>query len=107
MITRNKGILSLEFLVPNVGLVFAIIVVGLFYRNIVVPRAANWLIERDVRAAHAEGTPKEVSDRPYYVVIKDPEPKWEVTFCFWGLIVLTYKFIQLHAERRLLKVDFV
>jgi biopolymer transport protein ExbB/TolQ len=107
MISRNKGILSLEFLVPNVGLIFAVVGVGLFYAKVVTPQADNWIIERDVRAAHAEGAPKEVTDRPYYVVIKDREPKWEVTFCVWGMIVLGYKFIQLSKERRLLKHDFV
>jgi biopolymer transport protein ExbB/TolQ len=107
MISRNKGILSLEFLVPNIGLIFAIVVVHWFYAAVVTPRAANWLIERDVRAAHAEGTPQEVQDRPFYVVIKDREPKWEVIFCCWGMIVLGYKFIQLNKERRLLKHDFV
>src|SRR5262249_26796346 len=107
MISRNKGILSLEFLVPNVGLIFAIVSVGLFYAKVVTPQAENWLIERDVRAAHAEGAPKEVTDRPYYVVIKDRGPKWEVAVCLLGLIVLGYKFYQLNAERRLLKHDFV
>jgi len=39
MISRNKGILSLEFLVPNVGLLFAIISVNLFYATVVTPQA--------------------------------------------------------------------
>lgn len=107
MISRNKGILSLEFLVPNLGLIFAIVSVQIFYAVIVTPRAANWLIERDVRAAHAANALQEIQDRPFYVVIKDREPRWEVTFCLWGMIVLSYKFIQLHRERRLLKHDFI
>jgi biopolymer transport protein ExbB/TolQ len=107
MISRNKGILSLEFLVPNIGLVFAIVAVHWFYAAVVTPRATNWLIERDVKAAHSENGPKEIEDRPYYVVIKDREPKWEVIFCCWGMIVLGYKFIQLNKERRLLKHDFI
>jgi biopolymer transport protein ExbB/TolQ len=107
MISRNKGILSLEFLVPNVGFFVAIFGISLFYQYVVTPRAKELLVERQVRAAQAAAGNTRVEDRSVYLVIKDREPQWEITFCTWGLIVLTYKFYQITRERKLLKLDFV
>ena len=107
MISRNKGILSLEFLVPNVGFFVAIFGISLFYQYVVTPRAKELLVERQVRAAQAAAGNTRVEDRSVYLVIKDREPQWAITFCTWGLIVLTYKFYQITRERKLLKLDFV
>ena len=107
MISRNKGILSLEFLVPNVGLLVAILGVTMFYRHVVTPRANELMIERKVMADQGKAGSQVAEERSIYLIIKDPEPMWEVTFCTWGLIVLSYKLFQVSRERKLLKQDFV
>lgn len=107
MISRNKGIFSLEFLVPNVGLLVAIVGINLLYHYVVTPRAKELLIERQVKSAQGNLGGQQVEERSVVLIIKDPEPKWEITFCTWGLIVLTYKLIQVGKERKLLKQDFV
>ena len=107
MISRNKGILSLEFLVPNVGLLVAILGVTMFYRHVVTPRANELMIERKVMADQGKAGSQVAEERSIYLIIKDPEPMVEVIFCAWGLIVLSYKLFQVSRERQLLKQDFV
>ena len=107
MISRNKGILSLEFLVPNVGLLVAILAVTMFYRYVVTPRANELMIERKVMADQGKAGSQVAEERSIYLIIKDPEPMVEVIFCTWGLIVLSYKLFQVSRERQLLKQDFI
>ena len=107
MISRNKGILSLEFLVPNVGLLVAILGVTMFYRHVVTPRANELMIERKVMADQGKTGSQVAEERSIYLIIKDPEPMVEVIFCAWGLIVLSYKLFQVSRERQLLKQDFI
>jgi len=107
MISRNKGILSLEFLVPNLGLLVAILGVTMFYRHVVTPRANELMIERKVMADQGKAGSQVAEERSIYLIIKDPEPMVEVIFCAWGLIVLSYKLFQVSRERQLLKQDFV
>ena len=107
MISRNKGILSLEFLVPNVGLLVAILGVTMFYRHVVTPRANELMIERKVMADQGKAGSQVAEERSIYLIIKDPEPMVEVIFCTWGLIVLSYKLFQVSRERQLLKQDFI
>jgi biopolymer transport protein ExbB/TolQ len=105
MISRNKGILSLDFLVPSLGLVVAFIAVTLFYSLYVTPRSSEFMLRRNVLAAH--GNTEILHERPFFVVIKDDEPRAEIIFCLWGMIVLAYKFIQVSRERSLFRHDFV
>ncbi|HKB57290.1 MAG TPA: MotA/TolQ/ExbB proton channel family protein [Lacunisphaera sp.] len=110
MASRNKGIFSLEFLVPNVFLLIAVIIsVELFYRAIVRPRAAELLIERQVmmNQAASKGSRGHIEDRPILLIIKDREPETEVIFFIWGIMFLTYKFVLVVRERKLLERDFV
>lgn len=108
MISRNKGILSLEFLVPFVGFFFAAVVVHALYANWVTPKSEDFVRRRDLALARGENdNAPEIRDRPVYVIIKDLEPKWEIVFTFWGMIILGYKFIHVVKERRLLKHDFI
>src|SRR5258708_1876858 len=110
MASRNKGIFSLEFLVPNVFLRAAVISnVELLYRAIVRPRAAELLIERQVmmNQAASKGSRGHIEDRPILLIIKDREPETEVIFFSWGIMFLTYKFVLVVRERKLLERDFV
>ena len=107
MISKNKGFLSLDFLVPNLGFLFAIFAVNMLYHYVVTPHASDLMLKRRVMAAQGAMNTSEVQERSVFLVIKDPEPKWEVTFCSWGMIVLIYKMIQIRKERALLKHDLL
>jgi biopolymer transport protein ExbB/TolQ len=108
MISRNKGILSLEFLVPVLGLIFAAIVVNVWYAKSVIPRAVEAETRRKLAA---EGGAKldspEMTQRSFYRIIQDLESRWEIVFGLWGMIILGYKLIHVSKERALLKQDFI
>lgn len=107
MISRNKGIFSLEFLVPVLGLLFSVVAVSIFYSTVVTPKASDLLIERKLKAAQTNTGPAKMEEPSIFLVIKDREPSWEIMFCLWGMIVLGYKFVQTNRERALFKQNFV
>lgn len=110
MVSRNKGVFSLEFLVPNVFLLIAVLVgVEMFYRVIVRPRAAELLIERQVMQNQPASKLNRghIEDRPILLIIKDREPEMEIIFFIWGMLFLAYKFVVVERERKLLDRDFV
>jgi biopolymer transport protein ExbB/TolQ len=111
MASRNKGIFSLEFLVPNVLLLIVVVVgVEMFYRAVVRPRAAELLLERQVmlsQPASALHGGSRIQERPVLLIIKDREPETEVIFFIWGILFLAYKFVVVERERKLLQREFV
>jgi biopolymer transport protein ExbB/TolQ len=107
MISRNKGIFSLEFLVPNVGLLLAILSVETWYATVVRPNAEELLIKRKVMASQNTGSLASMQERSIYLIIMHREPECEVIFFLWGMMVLSYKFVQIGRERSLFKHDFV
>lgn len=111
MASRNKGIFSLEFLVPNVLLLIGVIfAVEMLYRVVVRPRAAELLLERQVMlsqpASKLHGNSR-IQERPVFLIIKDREPEAEVIFFLWGILFLAYKFVMVERERKLLQREFV
>ena len=108
MISRNKGFLSLEFLVPVLGLLFSAVVVHIWYDQSVIPRANKDTAQRKLLAAQSTGSvSSESKQRSFYGIIQDTESKWEIVFCLWGMIILGYKLHNVTKERALLKQDFV
>ena len=107
MISKNKGFLSLEILVPVLGFFFAFFAIRILYAYVVTPRASDLMLKRRVMAAQGAMNTAEVQERSVFLVIKDPEPRWEITFCSWGMIVLAYKMYQISKERSLFKQDFI
>jgi biopolymer transport protein ExbB/TolQ len=108
MISRNKGIFSLEFLVPVFGFLFAVSTTYFWYNTVVTPRATEAVLKRKLAASQgAGGGSAEMRARSVFVIIKDLEPRWEIIFCYWGMIVLGYKLVHVTLERRLFKYDFV
>ena len=110
MASRNKGIFSVEFLLPNVFLLIAVLIgVEIFYSLIVRPRAAELLIERQVMMSQPTGKKSQahMQERPILLIIKDREPQTEVVFFIWGILFLGYKFVLVVRERKLLERDFV
>ena len=106
LFSRNKGLFSLEFLVPNVGLLFAVLLVEGLFATIVRPRAAEIQITQRLVAAQSKGTPQP-PDRSLVIIIKDPEQEVELMLWLWATIILTYKLVQVGRERSLLKHDFI
>jgi biopolymer transport protein ExbB/TolQ len=107
MTSRNKGILSSDFLVPLLGLIVSIFIVEPFYRFVVIPKADDIAIRQKVLTAQGAPSGKNSELRSVYVIIKDPEQQWEIVFALWGFIILTHKLVQVRAERRLFKHDFI
>jgi biopolymer transport protein ExbB/TolQ len=107
MISRNKGIFSLEFLVPILAFVIAVVVVHVTYHTYVQPKSADFLVKRRLMIQQGGGSAEIIKERPLYIIIKDLEPKWEIIFCSWGMMVLAYKLAHVTRERRLFKHDFV
>jgi biopolymer transport protein ExbB/TolQ len=106
MISRNKGIFSLEFLVPILAFLFAAITIQIVYTTWVTPNANEFMVKR--RLLMSQGSNSEsIRERPVYIIIKDQEPKAEIIFCVWGLIILGYKLLNIQRERRLFRYDFV
>ena len=106
MISRNKGIFSIEFLVPVMAFVISVVVVQLWYRVYITPHAADFMVKRKLMVQ--QGSNSEIlKERPFFIIIKDLEPKCEIIFCLWGMLVLGYKLGHVTKERRLFKYDFV
>ena len=107
MISRNKGILSTDFLVPAFGLLVAILMVEPFYRFVARPRAEEIELKQRVMAAQGTGSGKVSEQRSIYIIIKDLEQEVEIMFAIWGTIILTHKLFQVRNERSLFRHDFV
>ncbi len=106
MISRNKGIFSLEFLVPILAFLFAATTVEIVYRKWVTPNANEFMVKR--RLLMSQGSNSDfIRERPVYIIIKDHEPQFEIIFCLWGMIILCYKLYNIYRERRVFKYDFV
>jgi biopolymer transport protein ExbB/TolQ len=106
MISRNKGILSMEFLVPTLAFVFSVALMEIWYRTSIIPQKEAYQLEQKVRSAQGASN-AHLGERPLAIIIGDPEPKWEIAFCLWGMIILAYKLINITKERRLFQYDFV
>src|SRR3954470_11090283 len=106
MISRNKGIFSLEFLVPLLAFLFAGVTIHIVYMVYVTPHAQEFMVRRNL-AASQNGNSSILRERPVYIIIRDHEPEFEIIFCLWGMIVLGYKLAHVTRERRLFKNDFL
>lgn len=106
MISRNKGILSWDFIVPAIGFIVAVAIVEPFYALWVRPAAEAIELKQGVLSGPGAST--DGSDqRSLVVIIKDPEQEFEIIFAVWGFIILGHKFRQMRAERRLFRHDFI
>ena len=106
MVARNKGIFSLDFLIPNLGLILAIILVEGVYATIVRPRANDLAITERLVAAQKTSRPSQPV-RSVIIIIKDPEQEVEIILWIWATIILTYKLAQVGRERALLRHNFI
>jgi biopolymer transport protein ExbB/TolQ len=108
MTSRKKGLLSPDFLVPNVGLLLlAIVLVESLYVVWIRPQAEVLMIERKAYLSQGAAGAGKLQERHVALIIKDREPEVEVVFCLWGMFFLAYKFYQTRREQSLLGEDFI
>jgi biopolymer transport protein ExbB/TolQ len=107
ILSRNKGILSLEFLVPNIGLLASILLVEGFFATVVRPKVAELEITQRLSAAQQSEGAAKVAPRSIYIIIKDPEQEVELILWLWATVILTYKLVEVGRERSLLRHDFI
>jgi len=106
MIPRNKGILSRNFLVPNLSLIVAVVSVMGFYALVVTPRANEEMITGRLMAAQA-GDQGYTPVRSVYIIMKDPEQQVECILWVWATLILLFKLRNAGHEQKLLRHDFV
>ncbi|RXK54735.1 MotA/TolQ/ExbB proton channel family protein [Oleiharenicola lentus] len=107
ILSRNKGIFSRDFLVPNIGLLASILLVWIFFVTVVNPRVREVEITQRLAAAGQAADKNKAAQRSIYIIIKDPEQAVEIALWVWATIILTYKLIEVGRERSLLKHDFI
>ena len=107
ILSRNKGIFSLDFLVPNVGLLASVLLVEAYLSLVVRPHVAELEITARLAAAQQSDDAPKVAPRSIYIIIKDPEQEVELMLWLWATAILTYKLVQVGRERRLLRHDFI
>lgn len=107
ILSRNKGIFSLDFLVPNVGLLASVLLVEAYFSLVVRPHVAELEITARLAAAQQSDDAPKVAPRSIYIIIKDPEQEVELMLWLWATAILTYKLVQVGRERRLLRHDFI
>ncbi len=107
MTSRNKGILSPDFLVPTISLILSLLLVEVYYRVAVTPRVKDIEMKQKLLTAQGVSAGANSEQRSIYVIIKDPEQQYEIVFALWGFAILGHKLMQVRAERRLFKHDFI
>ncbi|MBI5769043.1 MAG: MotA/TolQ/ExbB proton channel family protein [Verrucomicrobia bacterium] len=107
MTSKNKGFLSLEFLVPIFAFVTSVVSIHFLYKFVVTPRAHELELRRSVLMKQGAIDSSEVKARSVFLVIKDLEPQFEIVFTFWGLMILGYKMAQVQRERAMFKHDLL
>ncbi len=107
MALKTKGIFSQSFMVQNLGLVFAIVAVGLLYSLIIRPQArVDEALSQRIQATETGGETY-APERSVFIILKDYEQQVCLTLMIWAAIMLSFKLLQVAREQQLLKVDFV
>lgn len=107
MVSKTKGIFSPNFIVQNVGLLVAIVTVGLLYTLLIRPQARiDEALGQRIQATDAGGetySPK----RSIFIILKDYEQQVCLTLMVWAGIIMGYKLLVVAREQQMLKLDFV
>jgi len=105
--SKTKGIFSQSFIVQNVGLVFAIVAVGMLYSLVIRPQARiDEALSQRIQATDAGGEAY-APQRSIFIILKDYEQQVCLTLMIWAAIILGFKLYLVAREQQLLKVDFV
>lgn len=101
---RTRSPMSNEFLFSLISLAVATIIIQGIYALHVRP-VAQAIMERD-RVAIASD-PTYVSERSFYIVIKDYEQEAEIILMIWALAILWYRSREQNQERGLLEAELL
>jgi biopolymer transport protein ExbB/TolQ len=93
-----------DLLYQTATLVLAFLIVHVPYTLVVRPRAQAVLA---TQAREMRSNPEYVSERSWWVIIKDPEQEWEFILSLWALCIMGAKWHGSSRERRLLEADLV
>jgi len=103
---RQRGIFTQGFIIQSIGLLVAILGVGMLYSRYIRPQAAEVEITRRILEAQGNEGAEEVS-RTFVVILKDYEQQACLTLMVWALILLSHKLWQVSREHKLLAEEFV
>ena len=101
---KNRSTMSFEFSCQIVALILSIIFVHIVYVALVRQQAQTHL-ERQAELRAQD--PDHVTERSFYVVIRDYEQEICLILMFWSLAIMGYKAAQLGKDRGLLRRDLL
>lgn len=94
---KEEGFFTLSGVVHILGFVFAALFVGVIYSVVIRPQAAQYQVAQEYgMEERLEGSGS------LFVVLKDYEQQACFTLMVWVLMLLIYKYMQVHFEARLL-----
>lgn len=103
---NRKSLLSREFLILSLGLVFSILVVFSIYRLYIWPVAQDIEIAGLVEANQNPDKPQ-VASRSFVVILKDKEQMVCLMLMMWATIIIAYKFLRVIGERSIVSYPFL
>jgi biopolymer transport protein ExbB/TolQ len=92
----ERGLFSVKGLIFSLGLIASFIFVGVLYGGLIRP-AAN-----KAALAQSYGVEGAGSSSGIFVILKDYEQQVCISLFLWGIMILAYKFILVHAEAKVL-----
>ncbi|MBT4757821.1 MAG: MotA/TolQ/ExbB proton channel family protein [Opitutae bacterium] len=98
MSLRNpeRGLFSVKGLIFSLGLIASFIFVGVLYGGLIRP-AAN-----KAALAQSYGVEGAGPSSAIFMILKDYEQQVCISLFLWGIMILAYKFILVHAEAKIL-----
>lgn len=97
---NKKGLLSNDFIVQALGLLFSIIIVAIVYSQYIRPAAQDIEITNLLQTTqNPDGSLS--ANRSVAILLKDYEQQACITLMFWASIIIAHKFIKLNGERSL------
>lgn len=98
MSLRNpeRGLFSVKGLIFSLGLIASFIFIGVLYGGFIRPAAT--------KAALAQSYGIEAASAPsgIFIILKDYEQQICLSLFLWGIMILAYKYILVHAEAKVL-----
>jgi biopolymer transport protein ExbB/TolQ len=103
---QNKGFFSQNFIVQNVGLLVAVLLVAFLYGTVIRPKARE--LEITNRLLQAESIETDYTpQRSIFIILKDFEQQACLTLMVWAVIILSYKLYLVAQESKLLRIKFI
>lgn len=103
---KNKGLLSRDFIVQAVGLIFSVTLVWSIYEYYIWPKAEDIAITARIQAEqNPEGY--QVENRSFAVLLQNVEQMICVSLMLWAGIIIAYKLLKLKGEQAMENYKFL